>query len=148
MLTVLIQSLADAMQALRRRLGSCSLWGPDSAALVLELQLAGFGGSCRASKRRFARRTPAAAIFIAPTSLLAHSAGNALTMSWSRRAVPAPTSACLYGLLQLCENPSISEQGCANAAGYSGRWAILCEPNSRRITSSVRSDLIYDRDRG
>src|SRR5262249_178485 len=64
------------------------------------------------------------------------------------RAAPAPTSACLYGVLQFCENPSISEQGCANAADYSGRWAHLCEPNSRRITSSVRLDLIYDRDKG
>src|ERR1700745_366108 len=63
-----------------------------------------------------------------------------------QRAASAPTYACLYGLLQLCENPSISEQGCADAAGYSGRWAHLCEPNSRRITSSVRSELIYDRD--
>jgi hypothetical protein len=26
-------------------------------------------------------------------------------------------------------------------AGYSGRWAHLCEPNSRRFTSSVRSDF-------
>src|ERR1700752_1532737 len=65
-----------------------------------------------------------------------------------QRAASAPTYACLYGLLQLCENPSISEQGCADAAGYSNRWAHLCEPNSRRITSSVRSDLIYDRDSG
>jgi hypothetical protein len=53
---------------------------------------------------------------------------------------------CLLIWRITCENPSISKQGCANAAGYSGRWANLCEPNSRRITSSVRSDLIYDRD--
>jgi hypothetical protein len=62
------------------------------------------------------------------------------------RAAPASTSARLYGLLQFCENPSISEQGCAGATGDSNRWAHLFEPNSRRITSSVRSDLIYDRD--
>jgi hypothetical protein len=50
---------------------------------------------------------------------------------------PAPTSACLYGVLQFRENPSISEQGCADAAGFSNRWAHLCEPNSRRITSCI-----------
>jgi hypothetical protein len=63
----------------------------------------------------------------------------------SRKAVPWAFSNLV---VQLCENPSISEQGCADAAGYSNRWAHLCEPNSRRITSSVRSDLIYDRDQG
>jgi Integrase core domain len=49
-------------------------------------------------------------------------------------------------LLQFCENASISGQGYAGTAAHSGQWANLCEPNSRRITSSVRSDLIYGRD--
>ena len=33
------------------------------------------------------------------------------------------------------------------AAGYSGDWSYPREPNSWRITSSVRSDLIYDRNK-
>jgi hypothetical protein len=40
----------------------------------------------------------------------------------------------------------ILEQGCAGAAGHSSHWKHPRESNSRRITSSVRSDLIYDRD--
>jgi hypothetical protein len=56
-------------------------------------------------------------------------------------------SSCATTPVVLPQWISLLFQGCANAAAYSGRWANLCEPNSRRITSSVRSDLIYDRDK-
>ena len=43
--------------------------------------------------------------------------------------------------------PPFPEQGCTGTAGSSGRWTHPREPNSRRITPSVYSDLIYGRDR-
>ncbi len=53
----------------------------------------------------------------------------------------------VHGLLQQREDTSILEQGRLGTASYSDCWVHSREPNSRRITSSVRSDLIYDRDR-
>src|ERR1700730_15198337 len=56
------------------------------------------------------------------------------------------TAPFLSGLLQWREDTPLAEQRCAGTAGCSGRWAHSREPNSRRITPSVCSDLIYDRD--
>src|ERR1700731_1701575 len=61
-------------------------------------------------------------------------------------AAPAPHAPFLSGILQWREDTPLAEQRCAGTAGCSGRWAHSREPNSRRITPSVCSDLIYDRD--
>src|SRR5450631_3212335 len=64
------------------------------------------------------------------------------------RAAPAPSAPFLHVLLQWRADTFISEQGCAAAAGYSSRWAHSPDTNSQRITSSLCSDLISDKDRG
>ena len=64
-----------------------------------------------------------------------------------RRATPAPRASIVYGLLQQREDTPFADQGCAGPAGYSGRRAHSSNTNSRRITPSVCSDLISDRDR-
>jgi integrase-like protein len=53
----------------------------------------------------------------------------------------------LYGVLQWRKNTPFPEQGCAGTAGCSGHRANSSDSNSRRITPSVCSDLISDRDR-
>src|SRR6202043_1441193 len=53
----------------------------------------------------------------------------------------------LYGILQWRENTPFAEQGCAGTTGCSGHRAHSSDTNSRRITPSVCSDLISDRDK-
>src|ERR1700730_8311722 len=52
----------------------------------------------------------------------------------------------LYGILQWRENTPFAEQGCAGTTGCSGHRAHSSDTNSRRVTPSVCSDLISDRD--
>src|SRR5262249_15718164 len=75
-------------------------------------------------------------------------AGVALPRDRVWRAAPAPRAPFVHGLLQQSEDTPIPEQGCPRIAGGSGRWRYPRGPNPRRITSSLCSDLIYDRDKG
>ena len=63
-----------------------------------------------------------------------------------RRTTPASPPPFLYGLLQRRENTSIFRQGCAGPTGRSGHRAYSSDSNSRRITPSLCSDLISDKD--
>src|SRR5262249_43188857 len=63
-----------------------------------------------------------------------------------RRAAPASIALFVHGLLQKSADKLILDQRCAGAPGHSSHWKHPREPNSRRITSSLCSDLISDRD--
>jgi len=55
-----------------------------------------------------------------------------------------PGAPSIHRLLQRSADPSILEQGCPGTATHSGRWTYPCEPNSRRVTPSLCSDLISE----
>jgi hypothetical protein len=65
---------------------------------------------------------------------------------YGRRRPLAAWPGALHGLLKQSADTLILEQGCAGAAGHSSHWKRPRESNSRRITSSLCSGLISDRD--
>ena len=78
---------------------------------------------------------------------LARSGGNVLTMSSSSATGTCAMCSFLIALLQQRADTSLSEKGCAAAAGCSGRRAHCPDTHAQRITPLLCSDFICDRDR-
>src|SRR4029079_16981529 len=83
---------------------------------------------------------------MAPVPVGAAGHGSVRLGEATKGAPSFPSAALLCDLLQSEPNPPVLEQGCANEATSSRPREHRSEARPRRPASSLRSNLIYDRD--
>src|SRR6516165_5792721 len=64
------------------------------------------------------------------------------------RAASSPPARIVSEILQRSSHPLGAEQGCTGSASSPSCWQHNCQAAPRRITPSIRSNLICGRDKG